>query len=141
MSAVPGRILWGIAADRLWPANRILAAIGLSAGLCGAVMAMVMPDWPSWIVLPLVAVYGATAIGWNGVQLSELARRAPPGMAAAVTGASGFLSFGGVVVGPLLFSGMAAATGGYRAGFAICAIVSSVAATVLLRRGSRPAAQ
>ena len=43
----------------------------------------------------------SSAIGWNGVQLSELARRAPPGAAGIVTGASGFITFGGVMVGPI----------------------------------------
>jgi len=136
-SAVVGRIMWGVAADRWWPPNRILAAIGVLACLCGVALAMAAPEWPALVVLPLAAAYGATAIGWNGVQLSELARRAPPGMAAAVTGASGFLTFGGVVLGPLLFAALAGATGGYRVGFAVSAAIAGVAAAVLIRHGSR----
>lgn len=136
-SAVFGRIFWGVAADRFWPANRILAAVGILACVCGVAMALAGPQWPAWLVLPLAGAYGATAIGWNGVQLSELARRAPPGMAASVTGASGFLTFGGVVIGPLLFAALAGLTGGYRAGFAMSALVSGVAAAVLLWHGSR----
>ncbi|MFO1413446.1 MAG: MFS transporter [Burkholderiales bacterium] len=135
--AVAGRILWGMAADRWWAPNRILAAIGVLASVCGAVLALAGPGWPAWFVLPLVGAYGATAIGWNGVQLSELARRAPPGMAAAVTGASGFLTFAGVVFGPLLYAGLAALTGGYRAGFAASAVISGLAAAALIRHGSR----
>ena len=30
-------------------------------------------------ILALALLFGATAIGWNGVQLSEVARLAPPG--------------------------------------------------------------
>ena len=48
--------------------------------------------------------FGATAIGWNGVQLAEVARHAPPGEAGAMTGATGFVTFSGVVVGPPLFA-------------------------------------
>jgi MFS family permease len=136
-AAVVGRILWGIAADRLWEPNRILAAIGLLACVCGVALALADAAWPSWMLLPLAAAYGATAIGWNGVQLSELARRAPPGTAAAVTGASGFLTFGGVVAGPLVSSMLAGITGGYRAGFLVSAAVSGVAGALLLRHGSR----
>ena len=84
-------------------------------------MAFAAPAWPVWLVLPLAALYGATAIGWNGVQLAELARRAPAGQAGAVTGASGFVTFGGVVGGPLLFAGLAGLTGGYRTSFLVCA--------------------
>lgn len=78
-AAVPGRIFWGAAADRAGRANLILALIAGLATLCGLAMAFATPDWPAWVMLPLAAAYGATAIGWNGVQLSELARRAPPG--------------------------------------------------------------
>lgn len=136
-AAVVGRVLWGIAADRWWAPNRILAAIGGLACVCGAAMAIAGPGWPAWALLPLAAAYGATAIGWNGVQLSEIARRSPPGMAGAVTGASGFLTFSGVVMGPLLFAALAGATGSYRAGFGVSAAIAGVAAVVLVRHGSR----
>jgi MFS-type transporter involved in bile tolerance (Atg22 family) len=65
--------------------------------------------------------FGATAIGWNGVQLAEVARRAPPGQAGAVTGACGVITFSGVVLGPPLFAALAAATGSYRNGFLLLA--------------------
>ena len=56
--------------------------------------------WPAPATLAVCALFGATAIGWNGVQLAELARNAPTGQAATVTGAANFVTFGGVVVGP-----------------------------------------
>jgi sugar phosphate permease len=135
-SAVPGRILWGAAADRGIPATRLLGLIGGSACVCGLALAFATPEWPAWVILPLATVYGATAIGWNGVQLSELARRAPAGTAGAVTGAASFVTFSGVVLGPPLFAAMAGLTGGYRAGFLVSAAVSAVVASALLRRGS-----
>jgi len=134
MGAVPGRIIWGALADRSRSATRVLASISVLAALCGAGLALAGPGWPGWLLLPLAALYGFSAIGWNGVQLSELARRAPPGAAASVTGASGFITFGGVMAGPMLFAALAGATGGYRFGFALCALVSGVTATVLLIR-------
>lgn len=136
-AAVPGRIFWGAVADRFGSPTRVLALIGVLACACGVMLAFATPGWPAFVILPLAAAYGATAIGWNGVQLSELARRAPPGMAAAVTGASGFVTFGGVVLGPMVFAALAAATGGYRSGFLVCAAVSGAAALVLLRRPPR----
>jgi len=65
------------------------------------------------------------------VQLSELARRAPPGHAGAVTGAAGFVTFSGVVVGPPLFAALTALTHGYQAGFLVMAAVSLLAASAL----------
>jgi MFS family permease len=136
-SAVAGRIFWGALSDRAVAPMRVLALIGAIAAGCGLAMAFATPSWPPWVMLPLAALYGASAIGWNGVQLSELARRVPPGSAGAVTGASGFVSFGGVVVGPLLFAGLAALTDGYRIGFLFSALVSGVAAVALMRRARR----
>jgi hypothetical protein len=83
-------------------------------------------------------LFGGTAIGWNGVQLSEIARRAPPGLAGAVTGAGGFITFAGVVIGPPLFAALSAVTQGYRTGYLMMAGVSLVAATMLhLRKPTR----
>jgi MFS family permease len=69
-------------------------------------------------VFAVCAVFGATAIGWNGVQLAQVARHAPPGQAGTVTGASGFLTFAGVVLGPPTFALLATLIASYRIGFA-----------------------
>ena len=131
VGGVIGRIFWGALADNVLAPRRTLSVIGLFAGLCGIAMAFATPAWPAWIVLPVAALFGGTAIGWNGVQLSELARQAPPGNAGAVTGAAGFITFSGVVVGPPLFAALSALTEGYRTGFLVMATVSLVAASAL----------
>jgi MFS-type transporter involved in bile tolerance (Atg22 family) len=83
----------------------------------------------------MAALLGGTAIGWNGVQLSEVARHAPAGAAGAVTGASGFITFSGVVAGPPLFALLAAVTGSYRTGFVVFGLASAVGGAALLLRG------
>jgi MFS family permease len=118
-------------ADRTGAPRRVLTLIGLIAGACGLALACAMPGWPIVAVLTLAAVFGGTAIGWNGVQLSELARRAPPGHAGSVTGAAGFITFSGVVVGPPIFAALSAWTQGYRTGYLVMAAVSFTAATAL----------
>jgi MFS family permease len=132
IGAVIGRIAWGIVADRLLPPVRTLTLIGLLAAACGLLLAAATTAWSAWVVLPLAALYGGMAIGWNGVQLSELARRCPPGMAGAITGASGFITFAGVVAGPPIFAAMAGAFSSYRAGFLVAASVSALAALGLM---------
>ena len=134
IAAVPGRIVWGIVADRTRRARTVLVTIGLVSALCGIAFACAQPSWPAWVLLPLATVYGFTAIGWNGVQISEVARRAPAGAAAAATGGSGFITFTGVMLGPMVFGALAAITGGYRASFLLCAATSALAAMFLLRR-------
>ena len=139
VGGVLGRLFWGAIADNVLAPRRTLSVIGLVAGACGIAMAFASPAWPAWVVLPLAALFGATAIGWNGVQLSELARRAPHGHAGAVTGAAGFVTFSGVVVGPPIFAALSAWTQGYRTGYLVMAAVSLTAASALHYRTRRGA--
>ena len=137
VGGVAGRIGWGYVADR-WIAPRVvLATIGLIAGACGAGMALATAAWPPVAIGALAALFGATAIGWNGVQLSEVARIAPRGSAGKVTGATGFVTFAGVVVGPPSFALLSNVSGSYRLGFATFAGASIVTAVALLRTRDR----
>lgn len=133
VAAVPGRMIWGAIADRTRAATRVLMVIGVIACISGLALAASGAGWPTVVLLLIAVVYGSSAIGWNGVQISEVARRAPPGAAASITGASGFITFGGVMIGPIAFSTLVSATGSYRAGFLACAVVSGLAAAMLAR--------
>ena len=117
IAGIAGRLLWGIAADR-WQRPRFTLGIlgaGMSAGAFAT--AMISPAWPIAAVMLISMVYGATAVGWNGVYLAEVAHVAPPGRAAAATGASLAMTYSGVVVLPSLFWGIVAIGGSYRAAF------------------------
>src|SRR2546423_11131534 len=95
LGGIIGRIAWGALADHWLPPRRLLGVIGVaSAGFAFATVGF-SPGWPLAALLLVAACFGATGIGWNGVQLSEIARRAPPGEAGAVTGAAGFITFRG----------------------------------------------
>ncbi len=139
VAAVPGRIVWGMVADRTRRAVPVLAGLGIVSAACGIAFAFAQPSWPALVILPLATLYGFTAIGWNGVQISEVARRAPEGGAAHATGGSAFITFSGVMLGPVLFGALAAASGSYRLSFAFCAAVSALAAWMLLRNLRRAA--
>jgi len=141
LGGVVGRIFWGAIADRGSPPRRVLTIIGLIAGICGALLALASPTWEIWLLLSVVALFGATAIGWNGVHLAELAREAPPGTAGAITGAAGFVTFAGVVMGPPLFALLAGITASYRIAFVTFAGVSLIAAGVLSQRRERATSQ
>jgi predicted MFS family arabinose efflux permease len=119
LGGIVGRIGWGAVADHFVAPRTMLGLIGIASGGCAYATAAFGAGWPAAALLAVCAFFGATAIGWNGVQLSQVARHAPPGQAGAVTGASGFLTFTGVVLGPPLFAVLAGATGSYRAGFAV----------------------
>jgi MFS family permease len=141
VAGVVGRIAWGYVADRLLAPRIVLASIGLLAAACGVGMSFATSAWPSAAIVVLAALFGSTAIGWNGVQLSEVARIAPAGTAGKVTGATGFVTFAGVVIGPPSFALLSSLTGGYRAGFATFAALNAGAALALLRGRRRAPAR
>ena len=132
VGGVVGRIGWGFVADRVAPPRRVLGVIGVIAAICGVVITLATPAWSTAAVAMVALIFGATAIGWNGVQLAEVARHAPQGAAGAVTGAAGFITFSGVVAGPPIFALLAASTGSYRVGFGVFAAMSGISGIVLL---------
>ena len=133
MGGIGGRILWGLLADKWLGAQRalaLLAALMACSSLATALLLPVLPLWGIWIVL---IVFGASAIGWNGVYLSEVARQAPEGKASVATGGTLTFTFLGVVIGPPIFGALSAAFGSYRAGFLALVVTSSLCAWVLFR--------
>jgi MFS family permease len=117
VGGVAGRVLWGVLADHYVRPRVLLGLLGVTGGACSLATAAYPASGPVTPLLILVALFGATAIGWNGVQLAEVARLSPPGEAGTITGATGFIGFSGIVVGSPLFGFLAAATGDYRTGF------------------------
>src|SRR6202051_4366869 len=120
--AVPCRILWGwLGSFHVKP--RLVMA-GLSLGMAGSVVVtgLFTAAWPMAAMGLVGGVLSATAMSWHGILLSETARLAPAGRVGAVTG--GVLSFGqiGAFLGPSAFSLLLHVTGGYGAGWAVCAI-------------------
>ena len=129
-----GRVAWGAVADHWLPPRRLLGVIGIASAACAFAAVAFSAAWPLAALLAVAACFGATAIGWNGVQLSEVARRAPSGQAGAITGASGFITFAGVVSGPPLFALLAATTDSYRTGFLVFGTACLICGSALLRR-------
>jgi MFS family permease len=119
LGGIAGRILWGATADLFIAPRALLGLIGVGAGVCAWLTVLFSAGWPFVALIAVSLLFGMTAIGWNGVQISEVARAAPAGQEGTVTGAAGFITFGGVLVGPPAFALISAMTGGYRVGFAI----------------------
>ncbi len=81
-----GRLLWGIAADRWVAPRRLLGTLAIAMGASSLLTTAFAPDWPVIAFILVSMVFDATAIGWNGVYLAEVARLAPAGMAGVLTG-------------------------------------------------------
>lgn len=122
VAGAAGRVVWGWVADRRGSARATLLALAAGMAVCGLLMALLRPGTPGVFVVVLLAVYGATAVGWNGVYLASVARRVPPEQAAAATAGSLFFTFFGVVVVPPIFGALGVWAGSLGIAFAALAI-------------------
>lgn len=140
VAGVVGRVLWGAVADRQGDARPVLLALTVAMALCGLVAARFDATSPHLGVIALLAVYGATGIGWNGVFLATIARVVPMSEAAPATSGSLFFTYFGVVVGPPIFGVIASAAGGLGIAFAVLALPLAWAVAALWRwRSAAPA--
>jgi predicted MFS family arabinose efflux permease len=137
VGGVIGRVLWGFVSDGWLGARRTLAALGFLIAASTLATSLFSTGMPALLLFGVLLVFGASAIGWNGVYLAEVARRAPPGMAGIATGGTLFITFFGVVLGPPVFGALSAVFGSYRVGYAALALPVAICGLVLLR--SRPA--
>lgn len=131
LGGIFGRVAWGFIADRWLGASRVLTLLAVVMSLSALFTAYFSPSMASWVVWLVLLVFGASAIGWNGVYLSEVARLAPQGMASMATGGTLVFTFSGVVVGPLLFGLLSTSLGGYRVGFMALMVIAGLAGLVL----------
>lgn len=130
------RIAWGWVSDHFIAARPLLALIGVGAVASALLAAGFSAGWPLAAIMATAAALGATAVGWNGVYLAEIARVVPPSQVGAATGGTLMFTFVGIMVGPSSFSAIVALTDSYAA--ALVALASPVLVAVILlvwRRG------
>ena len=139
LGGMAGRIAWGYVADRWLGARRMLLLLAGLMALGALATTSLTPDTPQWLVIVILVTFGASAIGWNGVYLAEVARRAPPGMASLATGGTLAFTFLGVVIGPPIFGALSTGFGTYRAGFMSLMAVASVSGLLLFWSQRAPA--
>ena len=134
IGGIVGRIVWGLVADAIGSARVVLGALGVVMALSAFVMSQVDSGWPLAAIVALCAVFGTTAIGWNGVYIAEIARIAPGGNVALAIGASLAFTYLGVVVAPFGFWLMVALTGSYALPFIVIGAVTLAGAASYFRK-------
>ena len=132
---VLGRVWWGYVSDRWLGARRMLVVLAVLMSASALATALLHAVVPVAVVAAVLFVFGASAIGWNGVYLSEVARAAPKDQAGIATGGTLAITFLGNVLGPAIFGAIAGGFGSYRAGFLAVALVLALCAIVLVRSG------
>lgn len=119
VAGVAARIVWGLVSDRWLGPQRMLLFLAIGMLVCAVFMVLLDPGSSKLLVTILVCMFGATAIGWNGVFLATVARVAPAGQAGTATAGTIFFTFLGVVIGPPLFGAASGALGGLGSAFGL----------------------
>jgi MFS family permease len=138
VASVTGRLLWGLLADRVLRRRTMLGLLGMGMGVSALAALAAQPSWPLWLLCVYASLFGATAVGWNGVWVAEIARSAPEGQAGVATGGSLFFTFLGVVVTPPLFNAVLAFAGSYSVAYAVFAVPALAVGISMLVRIPKP---
>lgn len=117
LAGTVGRVLWGIIADRWASPRGVLGMLGAIMAIAAFLTAGMTAAWPYALLIVVSMMFGASAIGWNGVFLAEVVRNAPQGTAGSATGASLAMTYAGVVVLPTIFWLLVHFSGSYAAAF------------------------
>ncbi|MGY6646382.1 MAG: MFS transporter [Salinarimonas sp.] len=132
LSGVIGRVAWGVVADRLQRNGGVLIVIGLISAGAALGFALITPDTPGFVIYALAIAFGASAVGWNGVFVSEIVRVSPPGLIGAASGLGTFGAFAGVLFAPPAFVQIHALTGSYSLTYGFLIIPSLIGALAAL---------
>jgi predicted MFS family arabinose efflux permease len=137
-----GRLAWGWVADR-WSSTSVLLVIGVVTVIDTFALIALQADWPRAAVYAIFFIFGAAALGWNGVLHAETARLSPPGLASVVAGGSTFFVFAGVLIGPSVFALLYPVIGSYSATFGLMAVAAAAGSALVLvaRHDARSALQ
>lgn len=123
-TGVGGRIFWGWIADRTGNSLGWLRRLAFTTGVCCVVMGFLRPEWPVAVMAVFFAIFGAAAVGWNGLFLAEVARCSPRGKVSVATSAAMTWNFGGILIGPALFATVFKLTGSYTFTYGLLSLVA-----------------
>jgi MFS family permease len=132
-AGIVGRIAWGAVADRWLSPRSMLGLLGVMMAFSGMGVAGFNADWPLSAIILVSTLFGASAVGWNGVYLAEVARLAPHGRVGAITGGTQFFTFIGAFAAPPLFGFVVGLAGNYgKAYLAFCLLPALAGLRLLL---------
>jgi MFS family permease len=131
-----GRLGFGLIVGPRLPVPRLLLIIGFGMTACAAAVGIVAGTLHPVVLGVLCFLFGLSASGWNGVFLAEIAREAPPGEIARITGGVMVTAYAGLILGPVAFVATAAAAS-LGAGYLTLA-AATLAGSIVLGR-ARPA--
>jgi len=135
-----GRLGFGFVIGPRFGVMRLLTMIGFGMTAAALATGLFAGSLTPLVLGVLCFLFGLTAAGWNGVFLAEIARQAPAGEIARVTGGVMVASYAGLILGPVAFSAAAAAAT-LGAGYVLLSTATFAGTMVLRRSQSRPEAR
>jgi MFS family permease len=124
VSGVAARITWGWLTDRTGDGSGMLLALNLVMVVCCALTVLISPQWPGFALALLFIAFGASAVGWNGIYLAEVARNSPHGMVSVVTAGASVWNYAGILIGPAAFATLYRWTGSYTVTFGWLTVIA-----------------
>lgn len=131
------RIPWGLLADRLRSGLAVLTLICVVMTVCSLGLILLDANWPKPLVYLLFFLLGASCVGWNGIVHAECVRLSPTGKVSLAAGGMSFFVFGGVMLGPPVYTVTHGIVGSYSGTFWLM-VIAGVAALGLLLLAHRP---
>ncbi len=130
-----GRIVFGIASDRLFFGRRVpvLVMLGLLGAAAGVATALLSPGMPAWLVALVVWLLGLGTMSWQGLYLALVAKIAGTRVAGVAIGMTNTVAFVGVVVLPPIFGSIADYTESYEAAWVAMAVAIALPLPFLWR--------
>jgi MFS family permease len=131
---VVGRLVFGALADRSGRPIMVLGLIALGMGLAAVAAAAFTLRWPAAGIALVCAAFGATAIGWNGIYLAQVAHLAPAGNTGEATGGALVFTYAGVLFGPPAFAFLVESGADYASAYMLIAAPAVLCGLWLLWR-------
>ena len=133
------RIPWGWLADRVRSGLAVLTLICALMIATSIALIVLEAGWPKPLVYGLFFLLGASCVGWNGIVHAECVRLSAPGTISLAAGGMSFFVFGGVMLGPPVFTVTHGIIGAYSGTFWIMvgAGVAALGLLLLARRRER----
>ncbi|MDX2008365.1 MAG: MFS transporter [Meiothermus sp.] len=126
------RVFWSWLSDRLGGRRKPLLVLMVAlAALSALILAWLPVITPLWVKAVVVAVYGATALGWQGLHFSLLTELSPPGWEGRVVGFGLTFTSIGIASAPPLFGLLVDWSGNYALGWIAQAGVFGIGALLL----------
>ena len=135
VGGIAGRVFWGWIADRLRDCVLALELLAAVVALVGVACFFLGAGWPMIVTAMLFFVFGASASGWHGAFLSEVARISPRDKVGPVTSVALVLNNFGSILTPLIFAAIYSGLHNYAWTFALIAIPAGWA--MMLMRNTR----